>query len=151
MGLMKFLEKIKPGVPRRSLLLIAGCAWSIAGGILITRSLIHLIGVNHHLALEIALGIVFGIAFYLVLFTRISKKHITRINLITIDNPCFFSFFNFRSYLLMTIMISGGITLRLSGLVNPDIIYTFFLCMGIPLLVSAWRFFYSYAKNRKAT
>ena len=148
---MKFLEKIKPGVPRRSLLLIAGCAWSIAGGILISRSLVHLIGVNHHLALEIALGIVFGIVFYLALFTRISKKHITRINLITIDNPCFFSFFNFRSYLLMSIMISGGITLRLSGLVNPDIIYTFFLCMGIPLLVSAWRFFYSYAKNKKST
>ena len=151
MGVMKFLEKIKPGVPRRSLLLIAGCAWSIAGGILISRSLVYLIGVNNHLALEIALGIAFGIIFYLVLFTRISKKHITRIKLITIDNPCFFSFFNFRSYLLMAIMISGGITLRLSGLVNPEIIYTFFLCMGIPLLVSAWRFFYSYAKNKKST
>jgi len=151
MGIMKFLERIKPGVPRRSLLLIAGCAWSIAGGILITRSLIYLVGANHYLALEIVLGIVFGIAFYLVLFTRISKKHITRINLIEIDNPCFFSFFNFRSYLLMAIMITGGITLRLSGLVNPEIIYTFFLCMGIPLLVSAWRFFYSYSKNKQSS
>ena len=147
---MKFLEKIKPGVKKRTLLLIAGCAWSIAGGILISRSLSHLISVNHHLAIEIGTGIVFGSLFYLLLFARISKKHITRINLIEIDNPCFFSFFNFRSYLLMAIMISGGITLRLSGLVNPEIIYTFFLCMGIPLLVSAWRFFYSYAKNKKS-
>jgi len=148
--MMKFLEKIKPAVPKRTLLLIAGCAWSIAGGILISRSLIHLIGVNHHLAMEIGIGIVFGSLFYILLFARISKKHITRINLIEIDNPCFFSFFNFRSYLLMAIMISGGITLRLSGMVNPEIIYTFFLCMGIPLLVSAWRFFYSYAKNKKS-
>ena len=147
---MKFLEKIKPGVKKRTLLLIAGCAWSIAGGILISRSLSHLISVNHHLAIEIGTGIVFGSLFYLLLFARISKKHITRINLIEIDNPCFFSFFNFRSYLLMAIMISGGITLRLSGLVNPEIIYTFFLCMGIPLLVSAWRFFYSYTKNKKS-
>jgi hypothetical protein len=150
MKMIKFLEKIKPGVPKRTLLLIAGCAWSIAGGILISRSLIHLIGVNHLLAMELGIGIVFGSFFYLLLFARISKKHITRINLIEIDNPCFFSFFNFRSYLLMAIMISGGITLRLSGLVNPEIIYTFFLCMGIPLLVSAWRFFYSYAKNKKS-
>ena len=150
MRIIDFLEKIKPGVPRRSLLLIAGCAWSIAGGILISRSLSHLISVNHHLAMEIGIGIVFGSLFYLLLFARISKKHITRINLIEIDNPCFFSFFNFRSYLLMSIMISGGITLRLSGLVNTEIIYTFFLCMGIPLLVSAWRFFYSYAKNKKS-
>ena len=148
--MIKFLEKIKPGVPKRTLLLIAGCAWSIAGGILISRSLIHLIGVNHLLAMEIGIGIVIGCLFYILLFARISKKHITRINLIEIDNPCFFSFFNFRSYLLMAIMISGGITLRLSGLVNPEIIYTFFLCMGIPLLVSAWRFFYSYAKNKKS-
>jgi hypothetical protein len=148
--MMKFLEKIKPGVKKRTLLLIAGCAWSIAGGILIYRSLSYLISVNHHLAMEIGTGIVFGSLFYLLLFARISKKHITRINLIEIDNPCFFSFFNFRSYLLMAIMISGGIMLRLSGLVNPEIIYTFFLCMGIPLLVSAWRFFYSYVKNKKS-
>ncbi len=147
----KFLEKIKPGVNKRTLLLIAGCAWSIAGGILISRSLIHLIGVNHYLAMEIGIGIVFGSLFYILLFARISKKHITRISLIEIDNPCFFSFFNFRSYLLMAIMISGGITFRLSGLVNQEIIYTFFLCMGIPLLVSAWRFFYSFAKNKKST
>jgi uncharacterized membrane protein YedE/YeeE len=149
MKMIRFLEKIKPGVKKRTLLLIAGCAWSIAGGILISRSLSYLISVNHNLAMEIVTGIVFGSLFYLLLFARISKKHITRINLIEIDNPCFFSFFNFRSYLLMAIMISGGIMLRLSGLVNPEIIYTFFLCMGIPLLVSAWRFFYSYAKNKK--
>ena len=150
MKIINLLEKIKPGVRKRTLLLIAGCAWSIAGGILIFRSLYYLIGVNHHLAMETGIGIVFGGLFYILLFARISKKHITRINLIKIDNPCFFSFFNFRSYLLMAIMISGGITLRLSGLVNSEIIYTFFLCMGIPLLVSAWRFFYSYAKNKKS-
>jgi len=148
---MKFLERIKPGVPKRSLLLIAGCAWTIAGGILIFRSLLFLINVNHYLAVEISIGIIAGCFFYIILFARISGKHIARINLIKIDNPCFFSFFNFRSYLLMAIMISGGISLRLSGLVNPGIFYTFLLCMGIPLMISAWRFFYSYAKNRKSS
>jgi hypothetical protein len=150
MKIINFLEKIKPGVQKRTLLLIAGCAWTIAGVILILRSLLWLIGANHHLTMEIGIGSVLGILFYVLLFARISKKHITRITLIRIDNPCFFSFFNFRSYLLMAIMISGGITLRLSGLVNPEIIYTFFLCMGIPLLFSAWRFFYSYAKNKNS-
>jgi len=150
MKIINFLEKIKPGVQKRTLLLIAGCAWTIAGVILIFRSLLWLIGANHHLTMEIGIGIVLCILFYILLFARISKKHITRITLIRIDNPCFFSFFNFRSYLLMAIMISGGITLRVSGLVNPEIIYTFFLCMGIPLLFSAWRFFYSYAKNKKS-
>ena len=33
---------------------------------------------------------------------------------------------------MMAIMISGGITLRLSGLVNPRIYYTFFFAWGFP-------------------
>jgi hypothetical protein len=145
---MNFFERIKPGVRKRTLLLVAGCAWSIAGIILIARSLTHLIGSDHHLALEILTGMAGGVLFYFLLFARISKKHISRITLIPIDNPCFFSFFNFRSYLLMAIMISGGITIRKLELINADYIYTFFLAMGIPLLVSAYRFFYSYIKNK---
>jgi len=108
-----------------------------------------LITTDHHLLLEIFIGIILGSMFYLLLFARISEKHISRITLIPIDNPCFFSFFNFRSYIMMAIMISGGITLRKLDVINHDILYTFYLTMGIPLLVSAYRFFYSWIKNRK--
>jgi len=142
------LTKYKPGVSKRTLLLIAGCVWTLAGGILITRGLIKLIDSNHFLLLEIILGIVFGIGFYLLLFARISSKHINRILLIKIEDPCFFSFFNFRSYFMMAIMITGGITLRKLNVINPDILYNFFLAMGLPLLISAYRFFYSWTKNK---
>ncbi|MCX6252845.1 MAG: hypothetical protein NTX61_19085 [Bacteroidetes bacterium] len=146
---MNFREKYKPSVSRRSLLMIAGCVWAIAGGILITRALVQLFIIRHYLLLELFLGVVFGIAFYLILFTRISKKHITRIQLIKVDNPCFFSFFNFRSYILMMIMITGGITLRKLNVINPNILWTFYLTMGIPLAISAYRFFYSWFKNKQ--
>ena len=146
---MNFWQKYKPSVSRRSLLMIAGCVWTIAGGILITRALIQLIIMRHYLILELFLGLVFGIAFYLVLFSKISKKHIDRIQLIKVDDPCFFSFFNFRSYFLMIIMITGGITLRKLNVINPDILWTFYLTMGIPLLISAYRFYYSWVKNKK--
>jgi hypothetical protein len=145
---MNLLDKYKPGIPRRLLLLVAGCVWTLAGGILITRSLVTLIEMNHHLLLEITIGIILGIGFYLVLFSRISSKHISRITMIKIDNPCFFSFFNLRSYILMSLMIIGGITLRKLEIINHDILYTFYLTMGIPLLISAYRFFYSWVKNR---
>jgi len=68
--------------------------------------------------------------------------------MIKIEDPCFFSFFNLRSYLLMAIMITGGISLRKLHVIHPEILYTFFLSMGLPLLISAYRFFYSWAKNR---
>jgi len=144
----KILQKYKPGVSKRTLLLIAGCVWTLAGGILITRGLIKLIISDHLLWLELILATLFGIVFYLVLFARISAKHINRITLIKVEDPCFFSFFNFRSYLMMAIMITGGITLRKLNVINPDILYSFFLAMGLPLLISAYRFFYSWVKNK---
>jgi hypothetical protein len=145
-----FWEKYKPAVSRRSLLLIAGCAWTTAGGILILRALVQLIAMKQYLWLEILIGIICGMGFYLLLFARISKKHINRITLIKIDNPCFFSFFNFRSYLMMIIMITGGITLRKLDVINRDVLWTFYLTMGIPLLISAYRFFYSWVKNKQS-
>jgi hypothetical protein len=145
---MSLLEKFKPAVDRRTLLFIAGCAWTFAGGMLISRSLLELWTIGHYLWLEFLIGISLGSLFYLVLFARISKKHVTRIILITIDNPCFFSFFNFRSYIMMTIMITTGIVLRRLDIINHQILYTFYLTMGIPLLVSAIRFFYSWKKNK---
>ena len=142
------IEKFKPSVNKRTLLLIAGCAWSIAGGILISRALVQLIIINHHLLIDVITGMILGMAFYILMFARISKKHITRITLIRIENPCFFSFFNFRSYILMTIMITSGITVRKLGIVNKEVLYTFLLTMGIPLLISAYRFFFSWVKNK---
>ncbi|MGD0710179.1 MAG: hypothetical protein ABR968_03285 [Bacteroidales bacterium] len=144
---MRLAQKLKPGVKKRTLLFIAGCAWSIAGGMLITRALLALIAIQNWLLLEIIIGLIAGSCFYIFMFTRISKKHITRISLIKVDNPCFFSFFNLRSYILMTIMISAGITLRKTNIIDPAYLYTFYLAMGIPLLLSAFRFFRAGIKN----
>jgi len=49
---------------------------------------------------------------------------------------------------MMAIMITGGITLRKFDIINHEILYTFFLMMGLPLLISAYRFFFSYVKNK---
>ena len=148
---MNILEKFKPSVNKRTLLLVAGCVWTLAGGILISRALLELWSIHHYLWAELLIGIVLGTIFYLVLFARISKKHITRITLITIDNPCFFSFFNVRSYIMMTIMITAGITLRKLKIINHEILYTFYQTMGIPLLGSAFRFFSGFKKNKTMT
>lgn len=147
---MKLLDKLKPSVSKKNLLLVAGFAWTVAGGMLISRALLALWSIHHYLWTEILVGIVFGTVFYLVLFARISRKHITRITLITIDNPCFFSFFNFRSYVMMAVMITTGIVLRKMDVINREILYTFYLTMGVPLLVSAFRFFSTWFRNKKA-
>ena len=148
---MKILEKLKPSINKKSLLLVAGCAWTIAGGILISRGSLELWSIDHYLWMEILAGIILGTIFYLFLFARISKKHVTRITLITIDNPCFFSFFNFRSYIMMAVMITTGIVLRKLDIINHEILYTFYLTMGVPLLISAFRFFTRWIQDKKIT
>lgn len=142
------LQKLKPAVRRRTLLLGAGCAWTVGGLMLLMRGLTGLASLRAPVTLDIGLGLAGGLLFYLALFARISGKHISRITLIQVDNPCFFSFFNVRSYLMMAAMIGGGITLRRLDIVNHQALFTFYLMMGLPLLISAYRFFYSWARNR---
>jgi len=52
---------------------------------------------------------------------------------------------------MMAIMITGGITLRKLDIINHEILYTFYLTMGIPLLVSAFRFFINWRKQGTGT
>ena len=97
---------------------------------------------GHHLVWRLAGGLVFGGLFYILLFARISRKHILRIRGLNIPYPCAFSFFNLRSYLMMAGMISAGILLRNFDIFNKEWLYNFYVTMGVPLLVSASRFFY---------
>jgi hypothetical protein len=140
------LLQLKPGVPKRYLLLIACMVWTIAGSILFIKGSAYLIIFSTYLTLRFIFGTLFGIVFYFVLFARISLRHITRIRAIDIAKPCIFSFFNFKSYIMMGIMITGGILLRKFDFINHDILFNFYVGMGIPLLISGARFYYAWYK-----
>jgi len=143
------MQKFKPSVRRHDLLLIAGFAWTTAGGILFIRGLSYLLSSGHWMILRLIGGGIVGIVFYIALFGKISRKHIKRIWGLNIPYPCAFSFFNVRSYILMAFMITGGILLRKFDIIDKEWLYNFFIAMGVPLLVSASRFFYSWAGNKE--
>lgn len=147
---MSLLQKYKPSVSGHTLLIIAGLAWTTAGVILLGRGLAYLIVNSDMVVLRVAGGILSGLIFYLLFFAEISGKHIQRIRGLNIPYPCAFSFFNFRSYLMMAIMISGGIFLRKLDIINRVWLYTFFITMGVPLLISAARFFYAWITNKSS-
>ena len=146
---MNLLQKYKPSVSKHNLLFIAGLAWTAAGGILAGRGLNWLIQHGQNLGWRLAGGVVFGLIFYVLLFAKISRKHIKRIRGLNIPYPCAFSFFNLRSYLMMTIMIAGGITLRRFDVIDKTWLYNFFVTMGVPLLISAARFFYFWTTKKE--
>ncbi len=146
---MDILNSYKPSVSKHNLLFIAGLAWTTAGGILAGRGLSYLLQHGQHLGWQLFGGFLFGLIFYVLLFAKISRKHIRRIHGLNIPYPCAFSFFNLRGYLMMSIMISGGILLRRFDVINKEWLYNFYVTMAVPLLISASRFFYFWVTNKE--
>jgi len=148
-SLNKILKAIKPGIPKWYLLFVAAFMWTFAGGMLFLRGFSMLILFPRLLWIKILISIIAGLIFYILLFSKISLKHTQRILKMEIEKPCFFSFFNFRSYIMMVIMICIGVTLRKTGIVPIEYLSVFYVTMGIPLSMSAFRFYYNGFRYQK--
>lgn len=146
---MKILNLLKPAVPKRALLFVAAIVWTFAGSMLLYKGY-KMLGTDHgFLWLKLIFVLLGGILFYWKLFSKLSLKHTLRILKMSEAYPCFFSFFNFRSYLVMCFMISMGITLRTTGWVPMGYLAFLYLMMSVPLLLSSVRFYYTGIFYRK--
>jgi hypothetical protein len=140
---MKLIDSITPRISRRYLLFVAAFIWTMAGGILLFRGMLMFRNTRLYYWPRLIMSGLGGIVFYLILFSRISRKHTVRILNLPYERPCLFSFFNLRSYILMSVMITAGITLRKTGLISPVYLSVVYVTMGIPLFISAFRFYYT--------
>ena len=138
----RIFQKIKPGVSKRYLMFLAAFVWTFAGGMLLYKGSVFLKQSGDHLWLKLVISAVAGILFYMGMFSKISLKHARRIINLKSKKPCLFSFFNVKSYILMSVMISLGIFLRTSGMVPVTYLSILYVTMGIPLFSSAFRFYY---------
>jgi hypothetical protein len=145
MDLKNKVQRYKPGVPKRHLLLVATLVWLFAGSFLMFRG-IRSVPEGAWQFWKVAVSVAGGLLFFWILFFRISAKHIRRITSLEILRPCVFSFFDFKSYLMMALMITMGVTVRKLHLVSAESISYFFITMAIPLLVSAIRFLAAWRK-----
>lgn len=141
---MQNIRSLTPRVTKRYLLLIAAFAWTMAGTMLLARGFLLSGKIRHTHWMMILISILGGGLFYFVLFSKISASHVRRILGLQNDRPSIFSFFNLRSYLLMTIMISSGIILRKTGILYSGTLSLVYITMGVPLLLSSIRFFYQW-------
>jgi hypothetical protein len=140
-------ESLTPRISKHYLLFIAALVWTFAGGMLEYRGYSYLVAYPHFLVIRIVACILGGTLFFNLLFSKISGKHVARILNLSIERPCVFSFFNWRSYLMMGIMISSGVMLRKTGVISPEYLSLIYITMGIPLLMSSFRFYNSFFKR----
>lgn len=146
-ALHRILLHYKPSVPKYALFFIASGVWAFAGSLLLIKGIPPIVHSSLPV-LQLIGACLSGILFYLLMFSRISAKHIFRIGTIQVYYPCAFSFFDWKSYGLMAVMISSGIAMKKFNLIPLNYYSLFLVCMGIPLLISALRFFRAGMSNR---
>ena len=138
-------EKYKPAVPRKTLLAIAGLMWC-GVGIMLTSMAYHWLkdytGNPWFFAVP---GFAAALVIHHFGFLKIVDKNLGRIARLP-GKPCVFSFISWKSYLIIIIMVTLGITLRHSPIPKPylSVIY---LGIGLSLFLSSIRYFRNLLTN----
>ena len=133
-------------VQRTTLLLIACLVWSVAG-INILR--IGLMAYPAYLSVvNVALSLaVFGV-FQAFVFGRLVRKHTDRIGSYLEERQFFLRFFDAKSFVIMAVMMTGGIALRSSGLAPERFIAVFYTGLGASLLLAGLLFGRNFGRAR---
>jgi len=98
-------------VNRRTLLLIAGCVWIIAGINILRIGIITWLNDAHYWLFKVGEAIVVFLLFFQFVFRRLFVKHSERISQKGEKN-CPFSFFDVKGWIVMIFMITFGVTIR---------------------------------------
>ena len=138
----KLLKSINFRLSKRALLLEAAIIWTFAGVVLLMRGSSMLEASSGFSWVKLFGCIFAGLIFFVLVFLKISQKHVQRILTLTGNRHRFYEFFNTRSYLMMFSMITLGIFLRKSSIIPLASLSLGYITMGIPLLLSSVRFYY---------
>lgn len=134
-------------VKKRTLLAIAGCVWLAAGfnvarlGILSCQKLPRIAVV--HVLLSLLVFCAFGFMFF-----KMSMKHTKRIKGYQEEFRPVWHFFDLKAYLIMAVMMGGGIWLRSSGLVPDVFIAVFYTGLGCALALAGVLFWAVFFRHR---
>ena len=116
------------------LLLVAGIVWLIAGANIVNIGLSAFLDETGWLFWVLIGGtLLIFVLFHIFVFTKMVGKHASRI----------------RGYIMMAIMMGGGIALRASGVVPEWFIAFFYTGLGAALAVAGVSFILRYFKSSK--
>lgn len=132
-------------VKRNTLLLLACLVWSIAGFNVLRIGL--LAYPPYRTFLNILLSALVFCLFQFFVFGKLVKKHTTRILSMAEERTHFWKFFDGKSFVIMAVMITGGIALRASGIAPERFIAVFYTGLGLSLFLAGVLFGVNYAKN----
>lgn len=133
------IDRLKPAVSRRFLLFLAGFIWFSVGTMLLVWACLWLSDVHRALCwLYVGIGVVAAVLVHRFGFHRIAAKNINRI-LPMQDRQCVFSFFTWKSYFLIIVMITLGRVCRHSSIPKPYLAVVY-ITMGLALILSSFKY-----------
>jgi len=127
-------------IPKNALILIAGLVWCAAGTMVSKIGLPLLWNLGSTRLILYPLAVVVFLIFYFLIFSKLVIKHTERIRQRPEPRLPVWNFFDTSSYLVMVIMMAGGMWLRLSHIVPEWMIAFFYSGLGIALFSCGVRF-----------
>lgn len=131
-------------VKKRYLLLIASLVWLFAGLKVLSLGLEAY--KTNFTALNVLLSIAVFIVFWLMVFNKLVNKHTVRIKAYTEEKRYFWNFFDLKSFIIMAIMMTGGILIRKYSLLGVNFIAFFYTGIGAALSLAGMKFMYNFIK-----
>lgn len=133
-------------VRAKYLLVIAGIVWIAAGVNIVRLGVVACMeGTTPLWALIVGIPLTF-LAFH-AMFTRLIGKHADRIRSYGEDRKHVLQFFDVKGYVIMIVMMGGGISLRAFNLVPTWFVAFFYTGLGLALTLAGIGFFVHFAKR----
>lgn len=131
-------------VKRNTLLLLACLVWSLAGFNILRIGLMTYKG--YLSIINLLLSVLVFTMFQIFVFGKLVKKHTSRINAYLDERHFFLKFFDLKSFIIMAVMMTGGIVLRTSGIEPEQFIAVFYTGLGASLMLAGLLFGCNYGK-----
>ena len=123
------------GVGRKTLVFIAGCVWIIAGINILKIGILTWMSVEHFQLFQVCEAIVVFLLFFNFVFKKLFYKHTKRIEQKQ-DKSCPFSFFDVKGWIIMVVMITGGVLVRKFQLLPNAFISVFYVGLSMALIIT---------------
>lgn len=133
-------------VRSKYLLLIAAAVWLIAGSQVARMGIEAIAAGNGNLWL-LLIGIPVTFVVFHMMFSKLVGKHAARIRSYGEEKMHMLKFFDVRGYLIMAVMMGGGIALRSFHLVPGWFIAFFYTGLGIALALAGVGFLVHYLRR----
>ena len=139
---------MKYGVSKQFLLITAGVVWIIAGANILRIGLRTWQSAEGDWMYKVCEATIVFLLFFVFVFRKLYYKHTRRIERKK-DKNCPFSFFDAKGWIVMTFMITLGVTIRVFHLLPDSFISVFYTGLSIALMFTGFLFLRYWWKNQK--